>query len=94
MIPSPRPAGCSRSAPSSSGPSASLLDGRPSLVSSQELAAESPLDAKFAFYAVKELREALRRVGSDLVVRCGDAGVEVPRLARASGASYVFHHSR
>lgn len=60
----------------------------------QTLAEESLLGAKFAFHAVQELRETLKSMGSDLVVRFGDAAVEVPGVAREAGASHVFYHSR
>lgn len=60
----------------------------------QELAAESRLDAAFAFHAVQDLRKTLRGIGSDLVVRSGDAAEEVGRLVKQGGASHVFFHSR
>lgn len=66
--------------------------GRPFL--SQELGDENFLGAKFTYYAVRELRQALRTVGTDLVVRWGDAAVEVPRVVRETGASHVFYHRR
>ncbi|CAM9378091.1 unnamed protein product [Pylaiella littoralis] len=59
----------------------------------QELAAESRLDAAFAFHAVQDLRETLRGIGSDLVVRSGDAAEEIARLVDQSRASHVFFHS-
>ncbi|CAM9863830.1 unnamed protein product [Ectocarpus sp. 6 AP-2014] len=59
----------------------------------QELAAESRLDAAFAFHAVQDLRKTLRGIGSDLVVRSGDAAEEVGSLVKQAGASHVFFHS-
>lgn len=60
----------------------------------QELAAESRLDASFAYYAVQSLRERLRAIGSDLVVRSGDAAREVTRVVSETGATHVFFHKR
>ena len=60
----------------------------------QELAAESLLDAAFTYHAVQELRNTLRSLGSDLVVRSGDVGKEVVRLVEQVGASRVFFHKR
>ncbi|CAM9905700.1 unnamed protein product [Ectocarpus sp. 12 AP-2014] len=59
----------------------------------QELAAESRLDAAFAFHAVQDLRKTLRGIGSDLVVRSGNAAEEVGSLIKQAGASHVFFHS-
>ncbi|CAM9970012.1 unnamed protein product, partial [Ectocarpus fasciculatus] len=59
----------------------------------QELAAESRLDAAFAFHAVQDLRKTLRGIGSDLVVRSGDAAEEVGSLVKQAGASHVFFHA-
>lgn len=65
-----------------------------SLFNVQELAAESRLDAAFTFHAVEELRKALRAVGSDLVVRFGDAAKEVAQVVEQAGASHLFYHAR
>lgn len=64
------------------------------LALSQELAADSRLDASFAFHAVQDLRNTLRSIGSDLVVRCGDAAAEVAKVVEEAGASHVFFHAR
>lgn len=60
----------------------------------KELAAESRLDAAFTYHAVQDLRKTLRGIGSDLVVRSGDAAEEMTRLVDQAGASHVFYHSR
>lgn len=60
----------------------------------QELAADSRLDAAFAFYAVQSLRDSLRALGSDLVVRSGGAAQEVSRVVAETGATHVFYHRR
>lgn len=60
----------------------------------QELAAESPLDATFAYHAVHDLRKSLRSLGSDLIVRSGDASKEIARLVEQAGASHLFFHTR
>ncbi|CAM9726855.1 unnamed protein product [Scytosiphon promiscuus] len=59
----------------------------------QELAADSRLDAAFAYHAVQDLRKSLRGIGSDLVVRSGDAAEEIGKLAEKAGASHVFFHA-
>eukprot|EP00752_Nemacystus_decipiens_P012696 g11248.t1 len=59
----------------------------------QELAAESRLDAAFTFHAVQDLRKTLRGIGSDLVVKSGDAADEILRLVDQARASHVFYHS-
>ncbi|CAM9289477.1 unnamed protein product, partial [Hapterophycus canaliculatus] len=59
----------------------------------QELAAESRLDAAFAYHAVQDLRKSLRGIGSDLVVRSGDVAEEIGKLAEQAGASHVFFHA-
>ncbi|CAN0259963.1 unnamed protein product, partial [Discosporangium mesarthrocarpum] len=46
-----------------------------------KLASESTLDTTFLYHAVVSLRENLRRLGSDLVIRSGDAAVEVVEAA-------------
>lgn len=58
----------------------------------QELAAESRLDAAFAFHAVQDLRNTLRSIGSDLVVRSGSCADEVQKVVAQAGASHVFFH--
>ena len=60
----------------------------------QELAAESRLDAAFAFHAVQDLRKTLRSIGSDLVVRSGSCAEEVKNVVAQAGASHVFFHDR
>lgn len=48
--------------------------------------------ATFLLDAVRELREALRARGSDLVIRIGRPATVVASLARAVGASVVYTH--
>jgi len=43
---------------------------------------------------VQDLRKTLQGIGSDLVVRSGDAAEEITRLVEQAGASHVFYHSR
>ncbi|MEL7001746.1 MAG: DASH family cryptochrome, partial [Bacteroidota bacterium] len=46
--------------------------------------------AKFIIEAVEELRQSLRSIGSDLIVRIGDPKEEIAGLAQEVGAKYVF----
>lgn len=60
----------------------------------QELQAESRLEAAFTYHAVRDLRKTLRSVGSDLVLRSGDAAEEVKKIVDEAGVTHVFFHSR
>ncbi|WOL00438.1 blue-light photoreceptor PHR2-like [Canna indica] len=51
-----------------------------------------PLRARFLVDAVSDLRDGLRRRGSDLVVRVGRPESVLPELARAVGADAVYAH--
>ncbi|WOL16012.1 hypothetical protein Cni_G24794 [Canna indica] len=51
-----------------------------------------PYRARFLIDSVAELRQGLRRRGSDLVVRIGRPEVVLPELARAAGADAVYAH--
>ncbi|XP_042429505.1 blue-light photoreceptor PHR2-like [Zingiber officinale] len=51
-----------------------------------------PYRARFLIDSVAELRQGLRRRGSDLVVRIGRPEVVLPELARAAGADAVYSH--
>jgi deoxyribodipyrimidine photo-lyase len=51
-----------------------------------------PAKTRFLLECVEDLREALRGLGSDLVVRRGEPEVEVAELAAQAGATAVFAH--
>lgn len=51
-----------------------------------------PYRAQFVLQCVSDLRTSLRARGSDLIVRMGRPEEELPRLARATGATAMYAH--
>src|SRR5687767_5851986 len=49
---------------------------------------------QFLLRSLAELRDALRAIGSDIVIRHGRSETEIPRLARELGAQAVFCNIR
>ena len=50
----------------------------------------TPNRVSFLLDSLRDLRESLRGLGGDLVVRCGDVVTEVTRISSATAASAVF----
>ena len=54
------------------------------------LAKTGPIRARFLNEAVADLREQLRQLGNDLIVRKGSSAQEIARLAKALGVKKVY----
>src|SRR3982750_1168185 len=48
--------------------------------------------ARFLIESVADLRDNLRKLGSDLIIRIGDPAEIIPQLAEQYQVSKVYHH--